>query len=456
MPRRSSPSPRKAEVRLTLLLSALALAWITGLDRLAHGATFSAFVAAPVQVVRTFLITFSNEKFVVPICSAMGFAFVLRQTQCDQHLVRLLTKPFERVRALLVPGAVLVGFFVNVPLISQTSTAVAVGTVLVPLLRAARISPITIGALLMLGASLGGELLNQAAPELRSVAEALKASHPESTSADCVAQIARLVWPHLLVSTLVFWFICSRADRRDNAGAATAPEFEKASDALAPFKINLLKAAVPFAPLIILALTSPALNIIPIPKNWLVDLPKEKAGAFDSRLIGAAMLIGVFAAGLTDRKSFKDSAKSFFEGAGYGFTYIIGLIVAASCFGEGIKLIGLNQLLGQAIVKYPGLLIPLAAIVPLCFGLLSGSGMAATQSLFEFFVEPCRLTGADPFQVGAVVSLGAAAGRTISPVAAVTLMCSNMTDTSPFVLSRRVAVPALVGLTVVVILAMAM
>ncbi len=213
---------------------------------------------------------------------------------------------------------------------------------------------------------------------------------------------------------------------------------------------------MPFAPLIILALTSPALNIIPIPKNWLVDLPKEKAGAFDSRLIGAAMLIGVFAAGLTDRKSFKDSAKSFFEGAGYGFTYIIGLIVAASCFGEGIKLIGLNQLLGQAIVKYPGLLIPLAAIVPLCFGLLSGSGMAATQSLFEFFVEPCRLTGADPFQVGAVVSLGAAAGRTISPVAAVTLMCSNMTDTSPFVLSRRVAVPALVGLTVVVILAMAM
>ncbi len=213
---------RKAEVRLTLLLSALALAWIAGLDRLAHGATFSAFVAAPVQVVRTFLITFSNEKFVVPICSAMGFAFVLRQTQCDQHLVRLLTKPFERIRALLVPGAVLVGFFVNVPLISQTSTAVAVGTVLVPLLRAARISPITIGASLMLGASLGGELLNQAAPELRSVAKALKASHPESTSADCVAQIARLVWPHLLVSTLVFWFICWRTDRRDNAGAATA------------------------------------------------------------------------------------------------------------------------------------------------------------------------------------------------------------------------------------------
>jgi DcuC family C4-dicarboxylate transporter len=193
---------------------------------------------------------------------------------------------------------------------------------------------------------------------------------------------------------------------------------------------------------------------LPVPERWLVDVAKEKSGVFDSRLIGAAMLVGVVAAALTARKSFKDSARSFFEGAGYGFTYIIGLIVAASCFGDGIKLIGLNQVLGQVIVKYPSLLIPLAAIIPLCFGLLSGSGMAATQSLFEFFVEPCRLTGADPFHVGAVVSLGAAAGRTISPVAAVTLMCSNMTDTNPFALSRRVAIPALIGLTVVVILAM--
>lgn len=441
---------RKVEVRLMLLLASLALAFIAGCDRLAHGQGWPAFAAAPMQIIRTFLITFSNEKFVVPICSAMGFAFVLRQTQCDQHLVRLLTRPFERVRPLLVPGAVLVGFFVNVPLISQTSTAVAVGTVLVPLLRAARISPITIGAALMLGASLGGELLNQAAPELRSVAEALKDTYPQSSSADCVAHIARLVWPHLLVSTLVFWFVCWRAERRE---VGAAPPVEPAA-ALPPFAINPIKALVPFVPLIILALTSPALNILPIPESWLVDRAKEKSGAFDSRLIGAAMLLGVVAAALTARKSFKDSARSFFEGAGYGFTYIIGLIVAASCFGDGIKLIGLNQVLGRVIVQYPGLLIPLAAIIPLCFGLLSGSGMAATQSLFEFFVEPCRLTGADPFHVGAVVSLGAAAGRTISPVAAVTLMCSNMTEINPFALSRRVAIPALIGLTVVVILAM--
>jgi DcuC family C4-dicarboxylate transporter len=84
-----------------------------------------------------------------------------------------LIRPLRRVRVFLIPGAVLVGFLVNIPVISQTSTAVAVGTLLVPLMLASRTSPLTTGAALLLGASLGGELLNPGAPELRTVSNAL-------------------------------------------------------------------------------------------------------------------------------------------------------------------------------------------------------------------------------------------------------------------------------------------
>ena len=93
------------------------------------------------SVVREFLSTFSNEKFVVPICSAMGFAYVLRHTGCDRHLVLLLVKPIRYVRFLMVPGVVVVGFLVNIPVISQTSTAVCIGPVVVPLMRAAGFRP---------------------------------------------------------------------------------------------------------------------------------------------------------------------------------------------------------------------------------------------------------------------------------------------------------------------------
>jgi len=54
--------------------------------------------------------------------------------------------------------------------------------------------------------------------------------------------------------------------------------------------------------------------------------------------------------------------------------------------------------------------------------------------------------------IGSLVSLGSAAGRTMSPVSAVVLMCGTLTGTNPFTLAKRVAVPLLVGVSVVVVL----
>src|SRR5205085_5218507 len=159
------------DVRLVLLAAALTIAAGSGLDQ--EPANWYRPLAA---VVREFLGTFSNEKFVVPICSAMGFAYVLRHTGCERHLVLLLVKPLRRVRWLLVPGVVVVGFLVNVPVISQSSTAVCIGPVVVPLMRAAGYSMPTVGACLLLGASVGGELLNPGAPELLTVEAATHVS----------------------------------------------------------------------------------------------------------------------------------------------------------------------------------------------------------------------------------------------------------------------------------------
>jgi DcuC family C4-dicarboxylate transporter len=53
-----------------------------------------------------------------------------------------------------------------------------------------------------------------------------------------------------------------------------------------------------------------------------------------------------------------------------------------------------------------------------------------------------------------MVSLGSAAGRTMSPVSAVALMCATLTGTNPFTLAKRVAIPLLIGIVVVVVLRM--
>jgi DcuC family C4-dicarboxylate transporter len=463
---------RRVDVRLVLTVAALALGILAG---------------QPQTVVRTFLTTFSQEEFVVPICCAMGFAHVLKHTGCDQHLVHLLVKPVQSVRLFLIPGTVLIGFFVNIPVISQAGTAVTIGPVLIPLLRAARLSPVTVGAALLLGTSLGGDLLNPGAPELQTVSRSLSVS-----ANDCVAATAPLQFANLAVATSVFWLVCLRAERRCDGDDKPLNDNEDKTD-LGPteggvFRINPLKALVPLVPLGLLFLSGPPFKLIEIDPAWLVETrplptaastvgllsspdaqgPLLAASAqaanqaviandrrFDTRRIGAAMLIGVVLALLFGgRAKFGGGAKAFFEGAGYSFTTVIGVIVCATCFGSAVRAVGGADHLADLLTWMPSLLIPCAVVIPLLFAMLCGSGMAATQSLFDFFKGPALAANLDPVGVGGLIAVCASAGRTISPVAPVVLLCASMSGSEPFAMIRRVFWPLVAGVAAAVVVRM--
>jgi len=434
---------RGLDVRMVLLAAAMGLAGIAG-------------DIAP--IIRTFLITLSDEKFVIPICTAMGFAYVLKHTGCDSHLVRLLIAPLRRVKFLLVPGVVFTGFIVNIPVISQTSTAVCLGTVVVPLMRSAGFSNVTIGSTLLLGASVGGELLNPGAPELNSVREKVGGDVRA-----VIPFIIPILLPLLILSTAAHWILTGWRERKTTRDASTE-EIEQTPLESA----NWLRASVPLVPLALLFFTGPPLELFQFPQRIVVNRPPElasfavagpalsvvmeakKDAYFSGRLIGLAMLIGVAVAALVTPRKAGGCMKAFFEGAGYAFTHVISLIVVANCFGKGIELVGLAKHLGTLTQQFPSLLIPLAGYVPMLFAFVSGSGMASTQSLFKFFYEPAIAINAHPVEVGAMVSLGSAVGRTMSPVAAVLLMCCTLTNTKPFQLVRAIAVPLLFGLAVVI------
>lgn len=435
------------DVRLVLLAAALLIA---AAAELAASIGSGGQAGAIAQVVRQFLATFSNEKFVVPICTAMGFAYVLKHTGCDQQLVWLLIRPLRRVRGVLLPGVVVVGFLVNIPLISQTSTAVSLGAVVVPLLRAAGYSMPTIGACLLLGASVGGELLNPGAPELLTVFNKTKVP----TTVQATHYLPPLVFTQLVAATLIFWGMSRWWER-----ATMMPEMAVSSSDSSTIDhppVNLVKAVVPLVPITLLFATAlPApYQLWDVPDEWVIPRRPdgERDPAYNSRLIGLAMLLGVLVAALVSRNQARDCVKEFFAGAGYGFANVVSLIVIANCFGEAMKTAGLAELLGTLIEGTPELMAPLAALLPLAFAAVSGSGMASTQSLYGFFHAPAVALGLDPVAVGSLVSLGSAAGRTLSPVAAVTLMCATLTGTNPFTLAKRVALPLLGGITLVVLL----
>jgi DcuC family C4-dicarboxylate transporter len=395
-------------------------------------------------VLRTFLETFSNEKFVVPICTAMGFAYVLKHTGCDAQLVNLLVGPVRRVRFLMVPGVVLAGFIVNIPVVSQSSTAVCLGTVVVPLMRSAGFSPLTIGASLLLGASVGGELLNPSAVELLAV----KAKTGTDLRVLSWVYIPPLVFPVLVISTLLLWWLSRRAG--SGGDATTGEELPPQRS-----RINVFQALVPLVPLLLLFLSGPPLEWLKVPADWVAvatsNTPQPGRVA-NSRLIGLAMLIGVAVAALVVPRKASGCMRAFFEGAGYAFTHVISLIVVAQCFGAALTQVGLAEVLGRFIENNPDALEPLAAVVPFLFAVLCGSGIASSQSLYPFFYEPAVAVGENPDDVGALVSVGSAAGRTLSPVSAVALLCGTLAGVKATDLSKRLAVPLILGLTVTVVI----
>jgi DcuC family C4-dicarboxylate transporter len=449
---------RELEVRLVLLTAALLLGLLA----------FN-----PLVIIRELLATFTNERFVIPLCCGMGFAHVLRHTGCDHDLVRLLVGPLTHVRFLLIPGTVLVGFLVNMPIVSQSSTAVTIGAVIIPILSAARLSPVTIGAALLFGCSIGGELLNPAAPELlTTIEESRKAAarHPdlapdplEFNSERCVRRIVPLNLASLFAGTLVLWWVSLRHERHARSALVENDRPPDAGEPTIDVERNWLglvlffvRAAVPLLPLIFLYLCSYPFHWIEIEQSWLEPetadgRPSER---FHTRLIGVAMLLGVFAAAVVTPTKLKGVAVAFCEGAGFGFAHIVSLIVVANCFGRGIREIGIADSIGSFIQAWPDVLMPAAGAMPLGFAALCGSGMATTQSMFGFFAEPSLKLGIDPTHTGAVVSIASAAGRTVSPVAAVTLMCARMTGAKPLDLVKQVALPVVISVAIVVAIAM--
>jgi len=282
---------RRVDVRLVLIPAALALGVVAGQPR---------------QIVWTFFSTFADEKFVVPICSAMGFAYVLKETTCDQHLVQLLAKPLRRSRLFLIPGTVLVGYIVNIPVVSQTGTAVAIGAVLIPLMFAARLSPATAGASLLLGSSIGGELLNTGG----TAYAALNSAAFKGTDAYRIAAPLSLI--QMSVAALVFWLLSARKEHQARAEVLSPERQQALEDELPPFRVNLFKAAVPMLPVALLFLLAEPFaildrllsylldqDIVAVPKDWIINPEIDKPAVFGTRLIGAAMLAGVVVAAFT-------------------------------------------------------------------------------------------------------------------------------------------------------------
>jgi len=199
------------------------------------------------------------------------------------------------------------------------------------------------------------------------------------------------------------------------------------------FAINPIKALVPVLPLVLLFTDSSLGAFSPL---RALESPAK---------ILAAMLIGIILAGLTSPRVGGQLATAFFEGAGYAYTHVISLIVAASTFAEGINRSGLIAVIVQRLVGWPTAALAVSTIAPWALAVVSGTGIAPAVSIMEFFVPVAASMHLDPVRLGTVAALGSHFGRTMSPAAAVVAMSSKLAHVPSSSLIRQVVLPLVIG-----------
>jgi DcuC family C4-dicarboxylate transporter len=424
-------------VSIGIVGAAVWLVW-RGLDvrfvLLGTGLLLGSLALKPWVVLDAFLRTMGDAKIVGPICSAMGFAFVLRVTGSDRELVRLLIKPIQRVRLLLVPGGCAVGFVTNMAITSQTATAAAVGPILVPIMYAAGWHPILIGATLVLGCSVGGNLYNPGEADIVTV--------QATTGAPLSLVLDRVFVPELVgfvTSVAVFTLICMKTPTEQ----VEAPLVLR-DDAQGPVRVG--RALLPLLPIALLLLLQPRLGLIPpLLRLYPEGLPVAHVMVF-------SMLVSM----LVHRRELSAQARAFFEGMGFAYIHVISLIITASCLIAGMETVGLvTKLVGW--VSGADLFAKLVSgVIPWILAVISGSGTAPSVA-FSKAVLP-SLSSQDliaAVDIGLLGAIGATFGRTMSPVAAVVIFTCTLVKCNPLQIVKRTA-PALAAGFIPVLIVMAL
>ncbi|MFN4769141.1 MAG: C4-dicarboxylate transporter DcuC [Candidatus Kapaibacterium sp.] len=424
---------RGMDVRLVLFSTALLLA-------AAAGNVFSIF--------DVFLARMGDGQVVGPICSAMGFAFVIRITGCDREMVRALLKPLQGMRWLLIPGGCAVGFLTNMAITSQTAAAAAVGPILIPLMIAAGFHPATAAATLVLGCSAGGNLFNPGEPDVVNIHVNAGVTPYNVIGALAVPELAG-------IGIAIVVFLLWEWRRAASSALATGAPSEasnldvqysqsEVNEPLANDRVNVLRALMPPVPVVLLFLSMPSLGLFPLLQTWY------PSGIPVVHVMIAATILTM----LVVRKDLTEMTKSFFEGLGYGFTNVISLIIVASCFIESLRLCGVMETLVRGIASGGPWGYISAGVSTFALAIVSGSGTAPSIAFSKGVLPGLLAHGMDVSSVvdmGLLGAIGATFGRTMSPVAAVVIFAATLTSSKTKEIVSRLALPLCAGLVVAIL-----
>lgn len=365
---------------------------------------------APMKAFGAFVKGMTNITLVPAICSAMGFAFAVQASKCDQHLVAAVAAPLKKLGGLLIPAATILTFLINIAIMSAAGTAATAGATFIPLLLRA--------------GTMAGLLLNPGCAHDIYVAKMAE-----------MDLMAFIIWaaPYIVGLVLLSVIVNSAimiVKNKDHLAGAEAKDAAAKSDAgqqESAFKVQPLKAVAPLVPLIVLLVAS-------------ISFPKAGID------VVAAMLIGLVFISAVTLMNPGEISKAFFKGCGTGYAQVIGLIVAAGVFAAGLQATGavtafIEFLKGSNEFARWG-----AAFGPFLMALGTGSGEAAIWAFNQSITPEAAHFGMQSHSLGLLAILAGQFGRTASPLAGAIIIVAGMASADPLAVAKRLIPGMLVAL----------
>ncbi|QLB21029.1 anaerobic C4-dicarboxylate transporter DcuC [Vespertiliibacter pulmonis] len=142
-----------------------------------------------------------------------------------------------------------------------------------------------------------------------------------------------------------------------------------------------------------------------------------------------------------------------YQGMADAFSSVVMLLVAAGVFAQGLSTVGFIHSLIDSIQSFSSggfvMMIALAIITALA-AITTGSGNAPFYAFVELIPKLASQMGINPAYLTIPMLQASNIGRSLSPVSGVVVAVSGMAKISPFEVVKRISVPMIVGLIVVI------
>ena len=346
----------------------------------------------------------------------------MEYTKCTEHMVYFISAGLKKMTKIIIPGAVIITFLINIALPTAAGCAAAVGALLIPALIRSGVHPAMAGSAIFLGT--WGSALSPGLMFNPQVAQLAGEDVMTVIASFSMQAIIGIVVAAILLNIVAIV-------KKEHTGYVLKDANEEEGK---EFKVNYLYAIIPIIPLVLLVLGSKQVAVIPE-----ISVPV-------SMLIGTA--IGIIAV----RPNVTDAVKKFFRGTGDGMCDVVGLMAAAAAFTAGMQYIGLTNALIDGMKNSQQIAQIGAAFGPFLLAVISGSGNAAALAFNGAVTPHAADFGYGIMQLGSMAQLGAGIGRSMSPVAGAGIIIAGLAGINPMEMAKRNAVPCIIATVVIMLL----